>query len=187
MGWISQQVDKENIKNYVFDSWNNQNVNHGKSFLTVEKHEVFGSTHVLAVARREVGTGNVNVFAVVSLTRYDNGELFVKDISEDMLPQSFPVTCKFLNMLSDTDNERALAWREQCKNLRRRQAWLRKNLVSGCTVDLGDSTGWFHEGEELSGKVKFFKIGRKEIVKFNSTNLRLPRGWKSKIVDIAVA
>lgn len=188
MGWFGQQVKKENIKEFIFDSWNNQEVDHGKSILVVKKHEVFGSTHVLAVARQDKNTGDIQeVFAVVSLTTYNNGELMVKDITEDMLPQSFPVTRKFLGLLSDTDNDSALAWREGCDNLRRRQAWLSKNLVNGCTVDLGDSTGLLYDGKELSGKVKYFKYGRKEMVVFDGINLHMPRGWKKQIVDIVAA
>lgn len=57
------------------------------------------------------------ISAVVTLLRKDrDGYIMVKSVHEDFGPCESKCPEKILNMLSDTDDEWALAWRERCRN-----------------------------------------------------------------------
>ena len=70
MGWDGRFVAKSDIKKEVCNLWNGQKTYGSDDYFTVEKHEVFGSNHALAVARRSVDAKVKEVFAVVVLTNY---------------------------------------------------------------------------------------------------------------------
>lgn len=56
-----------------------------------------------------------HVFGLVMLTSVDNREFLYKDMDETMLPYSYDCPVTILNLLSPTDNESAIEWRERCR------------------------------------------------------------------------
>lgn len=61
---------------------------------------------------------NQPVWAAVFLTQIDSKDYFnfyYKDLSEDMGPYECDCPVSILNLLSSTDNECALEWREKCR------------------------------------------------------------------------
>lgn len=186
MGWDGRFVAKSDIKKEVCNLWNGQKAYGSDDYFTVEKHEVFGSNHALAVARRSVDAKVKEVFAVVVLTNYRDGELLTKDIQESGGPMGMPVTKKFLTMLSDTDDNFAIAWRKCCDELRARNQWLRGKLVDGARIGLKDGTHYdFGGGDVISTELAYTKIGRSDCAILPSGRLgRLPRAWRNRIVSV---
>ena len=186
MGWDGRFVAKSDIKQEVCNLWDGQKAYGSDDYFTVEKHEVFGSNHALAVARRSVDAKVKEVFAVVVLSNYRDGELLTKDIQESGGPMGLPVTKKFLTMLSDTDDNFAIAWRKCCDELRARNQWLRGRLVDGAHIEMETGIRYdFGEGDDISEKFTYKKVGRIDCVALPSGGLgRLPRSWRKKIVAV---
>lgn len=87
-----------------------------------------GSTYYAAVRTTDKETGAQRVWAGVAHTRRDSDALYdfgFKDMSET----SGPVTCdcpaRILDLLSPTDSESALRWRERCRESASRRAFAR--------------------------------------------------------------
>lgn len=55
------------------------------------------------------------IYAYIGKTRKEGKEIFVKDMTEFDGPNDSKCPENILNLLSKTDNEIALAWRERCK------------------------------------------------------------------------
>lgn len=186
MGWDGRFVARSDIKQEVHNLWDGQKAYQSDDYFTVEKHEVFGNNHALAVSRHSVDTKVKEVFAVVVLTSYRDGELLTKDIPESGGPMALPVTKKFLSMLSDTDDNFAIAWRKGCATMRARNQWLRGKLVDGARIEMEVGIHYdFGEGDDISEKFTYKKIGRIDCVALPSGGLgRLPRPWRKKIVAV---
>ena len=70
-----------------------------------------------------------HVFAAVILTRRGGGEWCYKDMEESMGPCEAQAPQKLLDLLSETDREYALSWRERC---------LKNAALTGRKVNHGD-------------------------------------------------
>lgn len=85
---------------------------------TVLKSKMVGSTYYAAVEDFRKETNERKVFAIVILTSSDkaNGYNFgYKDLDEFMGPRESKCPNSILDLLSPTDHEWALAWREKCR------------------------------------------------------------------------
>lgn len=83
----------------------------------VLKSSMRGSVYYAAV-KRTMPDGSTHVFGCVCLTSVDNKDWYnfaYKDMSEDMGPGESKCPVSILDMLSPTDNEFALAWRQRCR------------------------------------------------------------------------
>lgn len=94
------------------------NVENDKRKQTVLKSVMVGSTYYAAVEDIHKETNERMVFAIVILTSSDkaNGYNFgYKDLDEFMGPCASKCPNSILDLLSPTDHEGALAWRERCR------------------------------------------------------------------------
>ena len=112
MGWTSYHatyykkgaVDR---KAEIDNMWNNDSSKRFK----VLKSSMVGSTYYGAIDNGE------EVFAVVFLTSTNSKDYFnfsYKDMEESMCPYQFDCPIGILNLLTETDNEWAIKWRENC-------------------------------------------------------------------------
>lgn len=84
----------------------------------VLKSSMAGAVYYAAVRRTDKETGENHVFGCVCLTSVDNSDYFnfnYKDMSEDMGPAESRCPLGILDLLSPTESEYALAWRQRCR------------------------------------------------------------------------
>jgi|SRR5690625_4163193 len=109
MGWTSMPTrfksgDSEEIKRFLVNLWDRDS-----KFQTVD-YSKRGNTVYLAIEQLETG----EVFAVVTLISFDDGEFYWKEISEDMGPFRSECPQRLLKLLTPTDNKYAKEWRKRC-------------------------------------------------------------------------
>ena len=135
MGWTGIfDVDKRDIHNEVENIFVRDKISGtSDNRFDILLHSTYGSTHYLAV--RDNTDGIVRAFII--LTHYDSKDKYFmyKDLCEDMGCQSRGAPLKILSLLSDTNNELALQWREEVRNWNARQSWLKKRLVHGAVIE----------------------------------------------------
>lgn len=112
MGWTivpAYEVggrDLASLKEYFRRSWESdprfELVDMGKS----------GNTLYSAIRIKETG----EVFAVVTLVSFKNGEFSYKEIHENCGPLKTECPQRILNKLTPTENQYALNWRKACRN-----------------------------------------------------------------------
>ena len=123
-----------------------------KTAVEVVKSCMVGSTYYAALRVTDKETGSIETTAEVVLTHTDSREYFnfgMKAISEDLGPAEDRCPASILKLLSPTDNEYAIDWRERCqKNIeaKKRPHSLSK-LPIGTTIRF---TNWKGESVELS-------------------------------------
>lgn len=139
MGWTSYhakhytrrgEIDRKSECDEVFT----ENGENGK--WEVLKSSMHGSTYYAAV-RRTRPSGESYVFAAVCLTSVDSSDYFdfsYKDMDESMGPYSYDCPLSILDLLSPTENEYALAWRERCRSKAKSRNSL-SNLPIGTTIE----------------------------------------------------
>lgn len=84
----------------------------------VLKSTMRGSTYYAAIRRTDKETGERHVFGCVCLTSVDMKDYFnfsYKDMDESMGPGCYDCPASILDLLSPTDNEYALTWRQKCR------------------------------------------------------------------------
>lgn len=84
-------------------------------------------TWYAACSQIDKPTGNAEISAIVCLIRYNaharDGMIFgYKEISEFMRPCEAECPASILDLLGQTDNKHALAWRQRCRDQRAKQA-----------------------------------------------------------------
>ncbi|MCM1218800.1 MAG: hypothetical protein NC548_30315 [Lachnospiraceae bacterium] len=91
---------------------------------------------------------NGAVWAAVFLTSVEGPWFYYKDMSEDMGPCECDCPTSILNLLSETDSEYALAWRERCRKSReeKKNPNALNNLPVGAVIRF---TNWNGEPVEL--------------------------------------
>lgn len=114
MGWDGCYYNgsvKDWIRNGEFEMRNERRSNDGTGYKVLAK-SVKGNT-VYSAVKHPTG----HVFGMVTLLRKDrDGYLMVKDMDETMGPCEDECPMKIINMLSATEYEYALDWRERCRN-----------------------------------------------------------------------
>lgn len=63
---------------------------------------------------RAIKNPNGHIFALVTLISFGDGDFGWKEMDENMHPYFHDCPKKIIDKLSDTDNEHALAWRNEC-------------------------------------------------------------------------
>lgn len=177
MGWTGVFINKQDIAQHIKDIWTSNTDNR----FEVVSQIAYGNTFYQAVRDND----NDTVFAVVVLTSYKDGELVYKEISEDMGPGQYAgVTMKFLNTLTDTDNEYANVWRDKAKQWINHNKWVKKNLKSGATVTVSDEV--HYAGYEPMTEFKVYNVAMKSLHAKLPGGFwgKLPRGWKNTITAI---
>lgn len=127
------------------------NWNSPKTEVEIVKSYMVGSTYYAALRVTNKETGNIEITAEVVLTRTDSREYFnfgMKSISEDMGPAEDRCPASILKLLSPTDNEYAIDWRERCrKNIEaKKNPHTLSNLPIGAVIRF---TNWKGEPIEL--------------------------------------
>lgn len=109
MGWCGSYLEDRTTKG-IIERIKEQEIGDKCEIVYYSKK---GRIISLAVKSKE----SEEVFAVVCLTRIDRGgkEFMIKTLDETSGPCYYDVPKKLLNLLSPTNNEYALKWREQCK------------------------------------------------------------------------
>lgn len=112
MGWDGDRVKywKNGKPDIIAESEARWYWGDGKDKFEVLKAVAKGSVIYSAIKVKETG----EVFGVVSLTRKDGDYLMFKDMSEDVGPFYYDCPKSVLNLLTPTQNEEALKWREKC-------------------------------------------------------------------------
>lgn len=110
MGWTSYQAKyfkngRIDRKKECDETWACE-----KNFEVV-KSRLIGSVWYAAVKEKESG----KVFAVIFLTSVDGYEFCYKDMTENAGPYNYDCPESILKLLSPTDNEYALEWRQKCR------------------------------------------------------------------------
>lgn len=188
---ISRTATKADERALVVSLWDNQKRVGGGTFHVVAAR-TFGNDHVLAVRTESDDEDNGRVRAIVCLTFRDNkaGDLYVKDVDEGCGPwRAYPLSDRFMNLLTDTDSEWALEWRNKC---RARNALDRElKAAGGATVVFDDDFATsitYTRGdmeENLTGEQVVHLRNRKWAATSPVMGLMsLPRGWKNHIVKI---
>lgn len=91
-------------------TWNEES-----SSARILRSSMVGSTYYAAVERLNKKTGEKRVIGVVCLTRVDRGDFGMKSMSETMGPCESDCPKSILDLLSPTDDEWALEWRDRCR------------------------------------------------------------------------
>lgn len=125
-----------------------------KGYYNVKKSAMVGSTYYAAVEKVYEKVDGKDVYipenerttwAAIFLTSVENGEFFYKDMGETSGPYDCDCPKGILKLLSPTDNEWALAWRENClkKHEEKKNDWL-KSLPIGSKIIFTDPSGKEH-------------------------------------------
>jgi hypothetical protein len=103
----------------------------------VIKSAMVGSTYYAAVENMNKQTGERKVFALIALTRAGrDGGWGYKDMDETMGPYETRCPASILDLLSPTDNQYALEWRQRCRDYIARKKAAPKP-VAGMIVTVG--------------------------------------------------
>lgn len=120
---------KELDRQYTWDA----KYSDGKVYKTYRmlKSAMVGSVYYGAIEVRDVATGSAKVCGVITLTcgkcKYDGTLWGHKDMDETMEPYYYDCPAKILALLTPTDDDRANAWRNKCRERLRKKAEERKN------------------------------------------------------------
>lgn len=113
MGWTSYYVYGE------IDRLAECRKEFGKSpaWATIVKDALIDTVYYAAMKSTKTG----EVWALVALTDIYKGQFFYKDMSEDMEPFYYECPDEILDLLSPTEYEGALRWREKCRIYNKRR------------------------------------------------------------------
>jgi hypothetical protein len=157
----------------------------------VLKSSMVGSTYYAAVKMLNETTGYENVSAVVCLTSTNNKDYFnfaYKDMDETMGPFKYDCPKGILDLLTPTENEYALQWRQACRD----NLAAKKNPNSFNKLPVGTlikvvmpfDTKYFKEGQEIR-LLKRTKWGsnRTEWITMNGVACRFTAGLMKQLQD----
>ena len=125
MGWTGHMIDRSFTAQDAREkidrefTWESE-VEGVKYYCRPIAHAVKGSVHYLAIERYAPYTGERKVWACVVLTQIDRrkGWFYEKTVDETMGPCERNCPAKILDLLTPTDREWAIEWRNDCrKNL----------------------------------------------------------------------
>ena len=158
MGWIGKHKDRSTSHLDFFRG------EFGDSVLAASS---VGSTVYLAYRYVSTEPAYNYVGAVVVLTRWAGDEFWYKDMSEVEGPVEAKCPGRILDMLSPTEDERALAWRDRCRNYRSPSVALSPSqYVKGlglscpcCQAQEGEGSSWDYETPFVWQKVTCLNCG----------------------------
>lgn len=124
-------VDRKATLDREFNKWSGKKQS-GVEFTTENiKSAMRGNTYYSAM-RTAYSDGSIEIWALIIITSVNNSrgykEFMYKEMSEDMIPGYYDCPVSILNLLTETDNENANIWRENCRKNREKKnnSWLRK-------------------------------------------------------------
>lgn len=115
MGWTCYHVDPDFDRKDEMDRKYNWENEHRR--VRVLKSSLVGSTYYAALEVEDLDCGEKYVSAAVCLTSMNNRDYYnfgYKDMGETMGPNEAKCPVGILKLLTPTDDEYALAWRERC-------------------------------------------------------------------------
>ena len=145
-----------------------------------------------AAAEHESEPGKI--FALVYLISRAPNSYFnfgYKSQSEDMGPNASKAPAKILDLLSPTDNEYALAWRERCRS----HAEFKASRPSLAGLKHGDVVILHRKMQFTNGasldrfeiRIRFGKGGRRlPVLHSGGVNYRIPR-WRDMVTEVVTA
>lgn len=142
MGWMYMHRDKGVTDKEFFSKEFNysENGNEGRVIETSRK----GSIVYIAYQTRRDDSDTYRVSAIVCLTSWNHKEKFnfgYKDIDESMGPVECNCPEKILDLLTPTEQEYAVKWRNKCRDNIKRHKNLPK-LSEGMIVDFEEPFSW---------------------------------------------
>ena len=185
MGWTSiYDVNKDEVHAEVENLFQRDKIagTNEKRF-AILLHTNYGSTHYLAV--RDNTTNTTHAFII--LTHYDSKDrcFTYKDLCEDMGCEYRGAPMKILDLLSDTDNEIALQWRNNVRDWNKRQAWLKKHLVEGAVIELEHSIRYPGLGDFSTFTLSKYGVRRGFSFAIPDGGFgRSYRGWKNDVISV---
>lgn len=154
MGWtftcaaeIGGKIDRKSECDALY-TWNNEETG---DKCRVLKSAMVGATWYGACERTRPGE-NPYVFAGMCLTSVDHSSSFnfgYKDMDESVGPMESSCPVSILRLLSPTENEYALSWRERCRENAACKAAERKDQNSLANLPLGSAVTVEKNGEEI--------------------------------------
>lgn len=113
MGWDGSQITHwKNGRPDIIAEYNDRFRDYGDFKCPLEPVKSVAKGSVIYSAVRNKNTGQV--FGEVALTSKDGSYLMFKEISEAELPYYYDCPKSILNLLSPTEDENSLKWREEC-------------------------------------------------------------------------
>ena len=166
MGWTSYHASHYKVKNGIRtvdrkaemdEIFKDENSYNGKYRLTNLKSAMVGSTYYAAIERIEIeNPKNRIVGAVICLTSTDMKDHFnfaYKDMDETMGPYKYDCPNGILDLLTPTENEYALNWRQKCyeRITEKKNPNVLKNLPVGTKikVTMPFDTKYHSAGDEV--------------------------------------
>lgn len=128
----------------------------------VLKSSMVGSDYYSAVKKTDYETGESIVFGLVVITRVENEcyeNFSYKEMDETMHPYNYDCPITILRLLTDTDNQEAKDWRENCYRVYEAKKQQRKLMKSFNNGDKIRTKLWFDEYKTLT----LTKIGNKRV------------------------
>lgn len=122
----------------------------------IVKSTMRGSVYYAAIRRTDKRNGESHVFGCVCLTSVDNSDYYnfsYKDMSEDMGPCYYDCPLSILNLLSPTESEYALNWREKCREKAKNKNSLGK-LPIGAVIEYD----WYGEKRRAVKRAPAFQF-----------------------------
>lgn len=110
LSWNEKKKDY-NIKGYLDKLFSYKDKN---KYLGVVTSSMVGNVYYAAIRFIDEAKDEDYIFGEVVLTRRQNNFFYYKEMNEDMGPCYYDCPIGILNVLSFTNNEFAIKWREQC-------------------------------------------------------------------------
>lgn len=112
----------------------------------VIKSSMHNSTYYAAVRHPEG-----HVFGLVVLTQVMRGEFMYKEMDESEHPYYYDCPITILNLLSPTENEREIEWRERCRERHNRmKVWNKVKSTPNVRIQvIAQNLGSFSDGSEI--------------------------------------
>lgn len=154
-GKVDRKAECDELYNGDIYSWDDRSKVVGKN--TVLKSAMVGSTYYGAVRVQRFDKNIDKVVAVIILTSVDMNDYYnfaYKDMDESMLPYQRDCPRSILKLLTPTENENSLKWRELCyaEIEKKKNPNALKNLPVGSEIKvvMPFNTRLYQKGEEIT-------------------------------------
>jgi len=118
MGWLyTHKMPEESVKDFFKRQFDFDNSNRKGEVLECKVVKLRTAYIAFKVINRETNTKKIR--AIVCLLDYRSNEyqnIGYKDMDESMLPNAQECPQSILKLLTDTDNENAIEWRQACRD-----------------------------------------------------------------------
>jgi len=121
MGWMCMEKP-EDVKSYLTNEVLSWTKTDPIKYTVLDSAIVNFREYYAAVERLNTETNERMVFAAIIMISYHRtgpysaSEMCYKDMDETSMPYLFKCPVRILNLLTETDNENALKWRQACRD-----------------------------------------------------------------------